>query len=228
MKKILETLWLVWLLAWSPNANAWVEATTAEANKNLIEVVSQGQDSPKDDYKTISFEAAQELQNNQKLMEAIMSNEKIQKIMQEYWQEGVKQAINWILTNKAINNVINSLKDEKVQQSIEEWNELEITEDVWGFFSFKLSENGEPMTIMDVILTMTVLAMLGGAVLGIWIVVWFMQWDFLLNYNVKIKNWRVCICKRELTDLQKEKYEWNGRFWVLKTDIRNRKYPEEL
>ena len=229
MKRTLATIWLAWMLALSPKTQAEITPKTEETKKDLIEVVSQWHTSLENDDKTISYEATQELLNNQKLMEAIMSNEKIQGISQEYWQDVVEKSVSAILSNKKISNIIENLsKDENIQQSLEEWNDLDITEETREFFSLKLSKRWEPTTIMDVIVTISILAMFGATNLGIWTIGSFLSWDFLLNYTIKRKDWRVCICKRELTDLEKKQYEWNGHFWVLKTDEWNKKYPETL
>lgn len=136
MKRTLATIWLAWMLALSPKSQAEITPKTEETKKDLIEVVSQWNASLENNDKTISYEATQELLNNQKLMEAIMSNEKIQGISQEYWQDVVEKSVSAILSNKKISNIIENLsKDENIQQSLEEWNDLDITEETREFFS---------------------------------------------------------------------------------------------
>ena len=75
MKKLLETLWLVWMLMWSPSANAWVDTTRVETNKNLVETMAQEQVTSEDNGETITLEEVQKLQEQQKLVEEIMGDE---------------------------------------------------------------------------------------------------------------------------------------------------------
>lgn len=140
MKKLLTTLWLAWMLAWSPNANAQVDSTRTEINEDLVEVITKQQDlSETDEKTTISWEDVKSLQENKQLIEEIMNDEKIQELMNEYWEEEVQQIITTIATDKDTKKVIEeALKDENIQKALQEWDRegvekwvQEITEKVY-------------------------------------------------------------------------------------------------
>ena len=113
MKKLLETLWLVWMLMWSPSANAWVDTTRVETNKNLVETMVQEQTTSDNDEQTITLEEAQKLQEQQKLIEEIMGDEKIQELINEYWEEEVEKMVKDIITNKNTVKILKKALDDK-------------------------------------------------------------------------------------------------------------------
>ena len=124
MKKTLATLWLAWMLAWSPSANAQIDSSKNETKKDLVEVMAKEQAALEEDGKTISFEDVKVLQENQwQLIEEIMKDEKIQELINEYWEEEVQQIITEIITNKDTKEVIEkALKDENIQKALQDWN----------------------------------------------------------------------------------------------------------
>ena len=128
MKKLLETLWLVWMLMWSPSANAWVDTTRVETNKNLVETMVQEQTTSDNDEQTITLEEAQKLQEQQKLIEEIMGDEKIQELINEYWEEEVEKMVKDIITNKNTVKILKkALDDKKIQKALQEWDEEYVT-----------------------------------------------------------------------------------------------------
>jgi len=118
MKKTLATLWLAWMLALSPKAQAGVSPKIEETKKDLIEAVIQGEDG-----KTVTIQESQKSQEQQ-LFEEIMENEKIQELINEYWQEEVEQVIQEIIKNEKTQEIIEeSLKDKDIQKALEEWDQ---------------------------------------------------------------------------------------------------------
>jgi len=123
MKKTLATLWLAWMLALSPKAQAEITPKTEETKKDLIEAVTTEHTTPEDDGKTISFEEVEALHENQQLVEEIMSNEKMQEIINKYWEEQVRQALEEIVSSEETEEVIEYLlSDQKVQRALEKWD----------------------------------------------------------------------------------------------------------
>ena len=123
MKKTLATLWLAWMLALSPKAQAEITPKTEETKKDLIEAVTTEQATPEEDWKTISFEEVKALHENQQLVEEIMSNENMQKIINEYWEEQVRQALEELVSSEEMEDVIEYLlSDQKVQRALEKWD----------------------------------------------------------------------------------------------------------
>ena len=145
MKKTLATLWLAWMLALSPKAQAEITPKTEEIKKDLIEAVTTEQSTSQEDGQTISFEEAQKLKEWQQLFEEIVENEKIQELINEYWQEEVERTISEILTSKDAQELIKKLlEDEKIQKALEKWDEEAVIKRVeetieehkeWSFWS---------------------------------------------------------------------------------------------
>lgn len=128
MKKRLITLWVAWLLAWAPNANAEINSTKEGTNKDLIETISNDQTSSPDSSSTISFDEAKKLKENQELIEKLLGNENIQELIAEYWEEDVKTIINEIIKNGDVDEIINkALDNDDLKKAIEEWNDEEVT-----------------------------------------------------------------------------------------------------
>lgn len=127
MKKRLAVLWVAWLLAWWPNADAQIDSTKIETNKDLIETINQNKSENWSNI--ISFEDAKRFQEQKEFSERILKNEKIQELIEEYWQESVEKIVNEIIINEInINEDIKelietALKDGDIQKALEEWNE---------------------------------------------------------------------------------------------------------
>lgn len=125
-KKTLATLWLAWMLALSPKAEAEITPKTEETKKALIEAVTTEQTTPEKDGETIVFQEAQKLQEQQFFAE-IMNDEDFQKLIDKYWQENVEKVMNEILQNKDIKRTIRKvLEDEKAQEALKNWNNKKI------------------------------------------------------------------------------------------------------
>jgi len=134
MKKRLLTLWVAWLLAWSPNTHAQIDSTKAEINKDLVEIVSKEQKTSKNQVKTITFEDAKKQQEQRQFFEKIMENKRIQDLIEEYWQEEVEEMVNQIITSDDTQSIIeDALKDEKFQKALEDGNEEEVAKLVKEF-----------------------------------------------------------------------------------------------
>lgn len=145
MKKKLLALWVAWLLAWSPNAHAQIDSTKVETNKNLIEAVAKEKTSTDSSVKVINFEDAK---RQQELFEKVMKNEKIQELIDEYWQEEVEEMVNQIIANEDIQSVIeDALKDEKIQKAFEEWDQEAVSKRVEEI----LKEANEPWFWVNVV-----------------------------------------------------------------------------
>lgn len=130
MKKTLATIWLAWMLVMSPKAPSQTSSKIEERKKDLVEAMTQQQTAPEEG-KTITFQEAQKLQEQQKLMEEIMNNEKIQGLINEYWQEEVERTISEIFTNEDSQELIEKLlEDEKIQQALKEWDQEAVTKRV--------------------------------------------------------------------------------------------------
>lgn len=131
MKKRLATLWVAWLLAWWPNANAQTNSTRIETNKNLADTISQNKS---ENWRTISFEDAKRLQEQKRLSERIIKNEKIQELVEKYWKENIEKIVNEIIINEININedtkelIEKALKDENIQKALKEWNEEDLTQ----------------------------------------------------------------------------------------------------
>lgn len=123
MKKTLATLWLAWMLAWSPSANAQIDSSKNEIKKDLLETMVQDKAEPGEYGKTISFENAEKSYETQQLFEEVMKDEKIQELISEYWQEEVEKTVSEIITSKEGKKIMEKiLEDEKVQKALEEWD----------------------------------------------------------------------------------------------------------
>ena len=131
MKKRLAVLWVAWLLAWWPSADAQIDSTKIETNKDLADAMNQNKS---EGWKTISFEDARRLQEQKKLSERILKNEKIQELVEKYWQENIEKIINEIIINEVNISedtkelIEKTLKDENIQKALEEWNEKDLAE----------------------------------------------------------------------------------------------------
>jgi mannitol-1-phosphate/altronate dehydrogenase len=94
-----------------------------------------------------------------------MNDEKIQKLISEYWQEEVEYVINEIITNKDTKKVIEkSLKDRYIQKALEEWDRDGVEEWVQ-----RIAKEVYQWTFWGKVVK-SAFAMIWGAVL--WIVVW--------------------------------------------------------
>lgn len=128
MKKTFVTLATLWVMAWSPNVHAQIDSTKAETKKDLVEVVSKQQVFQKNQGKTIDFEKAQKLYEQQKFIEEVMNNGEIQKLVKIYWQEDVQKTINIILNDKECGKILEKiLNDKEIQKALDEWNQEELT-----------------------------------------------------------------------------------------------------
>ena len=127
MKKRLITLWVAWLLAWTPNANAEINSTKEWTNKDLIETISNNQTTPTDSASTISFDEARKLNEHKELIEKLLTNENIKQLIAEYWEEDVANIINEILKNWDVDEIIDkAINNEDLQKAMEEWNDEEV------------------------------------------------------------------------------------------------------
>ena len=122
MKKLLTTLWLIWMLSWSPKAQAGITPKTEETKKDLIEAITTEQATPEEDGKTITFQEAQKTQEQQ-LFEEIMENEKVQELINEYWQEEIEKTIREMINSEETKEVIDYLlSDQRIQRALKEWD----------------------------------------------------------------------------------------------------------
>lgn len=123
MKKTLATLWLAWMLALSPKAQAEITPKTEEIKKDLIEAVMTEQSTSQEDGQTISFEEAQKSHEQQQLIEEIMSTEKMQEIINKYGEEQVRQALEELVSSEDTEGVVEYLlSDQRVQRALEKWD----------------------------------------------------------------------------------------------------------
>ena len=90
------------MLSWSPKAQAGITPKTEETKKDLIEAITTEQATPEEDGKTVTFQEAQELQEQSQLIEEIMGNEKVQELINEYWQEEIEKTIREMINSEEI------------------------------------------------------------------------------------------------------------------------------
>lgn len=121
MKKLLTTLWVAWMLAWSPSANAQIDSTRVETNEDLVEVMSK-QNKSSEEAKTISFEDAKDLQE-QLLFEELLEVERFHELVNEYGEEQVREALKELLSSEETEEVVKYLlSDQKIQRALEKWD----------------------------------------------------------------------------------------------------------
>ncbi len=127
MNKKLLTVWVAWLLTLWPNANAGINSTKLDTNKDLNEALTKEQTTSEDSTSTITFEEAKKLAEQKELYERIINNKEIQEIIKEHWEEEVKKVIIELLTNEGTQTIIDdALKNEDIQKALEEWNQEEL------------------------------------------------------------------------------------------------------
>ena len=127
MNKKLLTVWVAWLLTLWPNANAGINSTKLDTNKDLNEVLAKEQTTSEDSTSTITFEEAKKLAEQKELYERIINNKEILEIIKEHWEEEVKKVIIELLTNEGTQTIIDdALKNEDIQKALEEWNQEEL------------------------------------------------------------------------------------------------------
>lgn len=123
MSKTVQTLWLAASLAlsWATKANAQVNKNSDETQHQIENAFKQQKNINSND--TISFEDAKTLYENQQFFEEVLNDKKIQYLINEYWEDEVKQIINEFITNEDTKKVIEmALWDDNIQKAIKEWD----------------------------------------------------------------------------------------------------------
>lgn len=121
MRKSVIALWVAWMLAWSPNVQAWVKSTEAETNEALIEVVSKDSVSKQGESKVISLEQAEKLARLGNNLSKLMKNKRFQQILKKHniKPEDLKSSLSKILADRETALfLIESIENEDINESI--------------------------------------------------------------------------------------------------------------
>ena len=135
MKKRIVTLATLGIMAWWPKAQTQLDYTKADTNKNLVSAVTNERTSDKDSTRTISFEDAKKLQENKELIKIIMKNEKVQKLVNEYQEEGIEKILGELLTDREfVKDMSDLLENENTRKTLEVLSDdssQQLTEQYW-------------------------------------------------------------------------------------------------
>ncbi len=129
MKKKLLTLWVAWLLAWSPNVHAGSDIIKTETKKDLVETVTTREQNKPKNSKTISFEEGKRLLENKELIEKVLNDEEVQAVIETYWQENIEKIINEVIKSQDTEEIVKiAMKDKEIQKALKEWNKEKFEE----------------------------------------------------------------------------------------------------
>lgn len=122
MKKSIIALWIAWMLAWSPNAQAQLKTLKTLRNEELIETVSQDSVSWPQRTKVVSYGKEKEKLEIKNLKNRIMSSKEIQEILKNLniKPEDARNSLDSILEYPENRNGFEAiLKKEDLQKKIE-------------------------------------------------------------------------------------------------------------
>lgn len=123
MKRKLASLWLAWMLAVSPAVDAKSAQKVEDTKKDLVEAIAIEQTKNENSSDTISFEDAESLMEQKKLIEKIKQDWKIKDLIEEYWDEEVDMMIEEIVTSQEVKDIVEkALKDKDIKKALENWD----------------------------------------------------------------------------------------------------------
>ncbi len=129
MKKKLLTLWVAWLLAWSPNVYAGSDTIKMETKKDLVETVTTSKQNKSKNSETISFEEGKRLFENKDLIETVLNDEEVQAAIETYWQENIEKIINEVIKSQDTEGIVKiAMENKEIQKAIKEWNKEKFEE----------------------------------------------------------------------------------------------------
>ena len=129
MKKKLLTLWVAWLLAWSPNVHAGSDSLKTETNKNLIGAVTTNKQDKSKEPTTISLEDGKKLVEQKEILEKVLNDEKVQAVIETYWQENIEKIIKEVINSSDTEKIVKkAMEDKEIQKALKEWNKEKFEE----------------------------------------------------------------------------------------------------
>ena len=129
MKKKLLTLWVAWLLAWSPSVHAESDTIKTGTKKDLVEAVITSEQNKLKNSTTISFEEGNRLLENKELIEKVLKDEEVQAVIETYWQENIEKITNEVIKSQDTEEIVKkAMENKEIQKALKEWNKEKFEE----------------------------------------------------------------------------------------------------
>lgn len=129
MKKRLLTLWVAWLLTWSPSVHAGSDTIKTGTKKDLVETVIDSEQNKSKNSKTISFEEGKKLLEEKELTEKVLNDEEVQAAIETYRQENIEKIINEVIKSQDTEKIVKiAMEDKEIQKALKEWNKEKFKE----------------------------------------------------------------------------------------------------
>ena len=126
MNKRLLTLWVVWLLAWTPKVYAEIDSLKMGTKKDLVEVVSTNNEDVTKKITTIPFPEGGYSIEEKEVLEKVLDNEEIQAVIETYWQENIEKIIKEVVNSQETDKIVKKAMENKdVQKALKNWDKEE-------------------------------------------------------------------------------------------------------
>ena len=126
MNKRLLTLWVVWLLAWTPKVYAEIDSLKMGTKKDLVEVVSTNNEDVTKKITTIPFPEGAYSIEEKEVLEKVLDNEEIQAVIETYWQENIEKIIKEVVNSQETDKIVKKAMESKdVQKALKNWDKEE-------------------------------------------------------------------------------------------------------
>ena len=126
MNKRLLTLWVVWLLAWTPKVYAEIDSLKMGTKKDLVEVVSTNNGDVAKKITTIPFPEGVYSIEEKEVLEKVLDNEEIQAVIETYWQENIEKIIREVVNSQETDKIVKKAMENKdVQKALKNWDKEE-------------------------------------------------------------------------------------------------------
>ena len=126
MNKRLLTLWVVWLLAWTPKVYAEIDSLKIGTRKDLVEVVSTNNEDVTKKITTMPFPEWSYSIEEKEVLEKVLDNEEIQAVIETYWQENIEKIIKEVVNSQETDKIVKKAMENKdVQKALKNWDKEE-------------------------------------------------------------------------------------------------------
>ena len=126
MNKRLLTLWVVWLLAWTPKVHAEIDSLKMGTKKDLVEAVSTNNEDAAKKITTIPFPEGGYSIEEKEVLEKVLDNEEIQAVIETYWQENIEKIIKEVVNSQETDKIVKKAMENKdVQKALKNWDKEE-------------------------------------------------------------------------------------------------------
>lgn len=124
MNKRLLTLWVVWLLAWTPKVYAEIDSLKMGTKKDLVEVVSTDKQEEGKLTATFFIEEVKKASEEKEVLEKVLDNDEVQAVIETYWKENIERIIREVVNSQETDEIVKEAMENKdIQKALKEWNQ---------------------------------------------------------------------------------------------------------